>query len=499
MLQTSVYQSLYNEILTLVPSASTPAQQFLHHFSNRLQQYYVLIQETTLLTEAERNDLLDHIAHINQKLIESVELTYAGRPAKAYECISQIADRIQANTRKIQAGQSFYRMRKVEDSKEKRTIDHVGMFHIPFSLRSIVLTQRYSMPGYPCLYLGETSFACWEELGRPNLDSCMVSRVENTEPFVVWDLRVPDIREWEESKQQFINSLKRFPLVIACTFRTFNERAAFKPEYIVPQLLLELLQDNKEIHGIEYTSIHWEREPDEASSRPMLNLGIDKSYYSNIVIPVQNVTFGTEHCPELCRIFRITDPTCEEYERIQPTAQHSISPTTDTDRYHLSLFGRLEQKLKQTESKEIVEHAPMRVADLMIRAEEVYIKRFADSILPTIFYMREKDYTHTPIVEQAQVVGVFSENTVFKSLFNDENIHIDNTIRFEDIHEYIRIDRTSHNYMYVKPQDFISDVRQRFEREHQKNDRKDLILVTSDGKPEGEFCGILTSYDLIVR
>lgn len=492
MSETIDKKSLHNEMLKLVPSDSTPAQQFPRHLEYKLQDYLELIQGTTLIDGGEKDELLSHIKDINKYLIESVKLTYSGQPAKAYESISHVAERIKANTRQIAKNQSFYRMRRVEDSKEKRTMNHIGMFHIPFSLRSIVTTQRYSMPGYPCLYLGETSFACWEELGRPNLDSCMVSRVENHEPFTVWDLRIPDLNDWKDNTQM-LNCLRRFPLVIACTFKTHDDKAVFKPEYIIPQLLLELLQGNPHIDGIEYTSIHWEQNQKKDSVNQ--KLGLDKNDYSNIVIPVQDVTSGTEHCPKLCDLFHISDPTCEEYERIQPTFV-TRGKSSNSGKYKKSLFGRLEQKLKESDCFKITEN-PLQVCHKMIEAKKVYTMTFEGSILDAIHEMRKNDYTHTPIVEQSHVAGVFSENTVFKSLCIELEGPIGEELKFKDIERHVCIQKTSPIYMFVKPEDLMSDVRDRFEREHKKNDRKDLILVTTTGDSSGEFRGLLTSYDLI--
>ena len=35
------------------------------------------------------------------------------------------------------------------------------MLHIPFNKRELVKTQRFSISGVPCLYLGATSYVCW--------------------------------------------------------------------------------------------------------------------------------------------------------------------------------------------------------------------------------------------------------------------------------------------------------------------------------------------------
>ena len=45
------------------------------------------------------------------------------------------------------------------------------MFHIPYDKRNLVGNQRFSLSGLPCLYLGGSSYICWEELGRKDLSS----------------------------------------------------------------------------------------------------------------------------------------------------------------------------------------------------------------------------------------------------------------------------------------------------------------------------------------
>ena len=62
---------------------------------------------------------------------------------------------------------SFYRIRI---HKTNFTLSQQEFFHIPFNLRGKVKTQRFSIPGFPSLYLGTTIYVCWEELNRPNIN-----------------------------------------------------------------------------------------------------------------------------------------------------------------------------------------------------------------------------------------------------------------------------------------------------------------------------------------
>ena len=51
------------------------------------------------------------------------------------------------------------------------------MLHLPYSMRSKTGNYRFSIPGLPSLYLGNSSYACWLELGLPSASEFNVSPV----------------------------------------------------------------------------------------------------------------------------------------------------------------------------------------------------------------------------------------------------------------------------------------------------------------------------------
>ena len=107
------------------------------------------------------------------------------------------------------------------------------MFHIPYDKRSLVGNQRYSVTGLPCLYLGGSSYICWEEIGRKDLNTtnfCGYSIVEEVDMF---NMLLPSAISSEEQ-------LKRIVLILACSL-TAKRDDVFKPEYILPQCVLHSL------------------------------------------------------------------------------------------------------------------------------------------------------------------------------------------------------------------------------------------------------------------
>ena len=102
---------------------------------------------------------------------------YDGKPYKAYHSLedgllSDLKDFYEVlNIRNFWPRENFYRIRI---HKENFPIAIDNFFHIPFEKRGLVKTQRFSIPGFPSLYLGSSIYLCWEELNRPNI--CLLKK-----------------------------------------------------------------------------------------------------------------------------------------------------------------------------------------------------------------------------------------------------------------------------------------------------------------------------------
>ncbi len=79
--------------------------------------------------------------------------------------------------------QHLYRVRR----GTMQSFSKSELFHIPFEERYKVRTQRYSIPGLPCLYLGGSIWVCWEELARPPFHEMQISRFEAAGPIKLLD------------------------------------------------------------------------------------------------------------------------------------------------------------------------------------------------------------------------------------------------------------------------------------------------------------------------
>lgn len=341
---------LFKIMCELVPHKACNTEEFPQQLSASLARYISALGELKLTNESRSlyDDIVSNVETISNSINLAVKAVYEGKPAVAFDNIHSVVPGFLKLVQQVPIHSSFYRMRSVVNA-DKSTLSYKDMFHIPFSKRGVVSTQRYSIPGYPCLYLSEKIFGCWKELGQPDLDSCMVSRLTNERDLSVWDLRIPDKSKWNDLSI-FERNCSLFPLVIACMFRVKEVSAVFKPEYIIPQLLLQVILDNKTIDGIIYTSVH---NTNDFKFPDFVKI--------NYVFPVKEQKSGYTHCPQLCDIFRITKPTCEEYERIKHGSvigpdNYSIVIPEDVSRteakkhynYEMSLFRSIERNLEDT-------------------------------------------------------------------------------------------------------------------------------------------------------
>lgn len=210
----------------------------------------------------------------------------------------------------------MYRMRAPKHGPVSGGLSREQIFHVPFEQRHLVRNQRYSIAGLPCLYLGSSTWVCWEELGRPDLDRVFVSLFLFEEDVNVLDFQFPPREAWGRFKQaqdelknstrhkshatefsavygpRFIEDyIRLWPLIAACSIKRGIE-GSFHPQYIVPQMLLQWVCHREKVDGIRYFSTRIPR-----GGFP----------YSNLAFPTRIINYEGR-CSHLQKKFRLTDP-----------------------------------------------------------------------------------------------------------------------------------------------------------------------------------------------
>lgn len=244
-------------------------------------------------------------------------------------------DEYTPNVHTIQKGDFWYKIRKVEKTPFYERKD---FFHIPFEQREIIGNNRYSISGYPCLYLGKSIYTCWEELRRPKLSelSAIAFRVE--EPLKLLDMRL--IQMINSDEKEWYN-IRLLPYILASSIKVHVDEGNFKPEYIIPQLILHTVVKNNAYDGVIFTSTRRGMPCNKS------NIGI----YDNLAIPVSSCrTKG--YCRTLASHFYASMPIYYEHEYLQGHLCGDISNHSKS--YKNSVFYSLENILKSKPFNNII-------------------------------------------------------------------------------------------------------------------------------------------------
>ncbi len=244
----------------------------------------------------ERNQIL------RKGILSAIDAYYEGNPTKAYQTLSEALKKSHVTGYldkrfELPTETNLYRIR-IQDGNFP--LSKSELFHIPFDLRGKVQTQRYSIPGLPSLYLANSLYVAWEEMKRPGFSDIQSIRIVNNRPLTMLDLTTDayinnlHLENNEAYGWQLLYKVMTWPLVAACSVKVLNPSDTFKPEYIIPQLLLQWV--NKEtVVGIKYSSTH-------VSGNGNLHDGV----FYNLVIPVRTFDKDFGHCEQLKDMFRTT-------------------------------------------------------------------------------------------------------------------------------------------------------------------------------------------------
>lgn len=312
--------------------------EYLSKLKEILRNYYKYINNKKAFEEY---NVAKDIQELNDKIIKAIEEYYLGNISSAQDIIFEIikncidkdkysffmneldksyAFRGIAPFLELQSEEcdyneqanyelSFFKARKdtVNDRKD--------MVHIPLDMRSRVTTQRFSIAGLPCIYMGTTSYVCWLELLEPKYNEFNVSAFkfnDSGKKLKILNLVISQAlingmcsirnKSYKIEKELQREMLKIWPLVCATSFRVTEKNRNFKSEYIVSQLIMMNLR-KLNIDGVAYLS---KRVFDEFQYPQSVN----------IALPVFDIT-GNRY-GSICEDFDLTLPSnLDEFSKIK--------------------------------------------------------------------------------------------------------------------------------------------------------------------------------------
>lgn len=170
----------------------------------------------------------------------------------------------------------FFRIRAVGSQNKGIEDNAEELFHIPITKRQLISNERFSLSGFPTLYLATALPLAWQECGYPdkyywsefrysNLKELAGNNDMDTKKIRLLALYAPrEIAMWGmalkyNEPELWLTVVRRYlaiyPLILACSFVNANGGTPFKQEYIIPQMLMQWVYRHKrKCNGISYFS-----------------------------------------------------------------------------------------------------------------------------------------------------------------------------------------------------------------------------------------------------
>lgn len=338
---------------------------------NNLFDHYIKQIETL----PNKKEHLYHPAHANLEdikrvcglLIRAVNHYLNGFPSKAYSSFERAMTVLMDKPLKIYQKSvieqfenhngihytdddlKLFRVVSVNDNKP---YSRTRIFHTPYNLRSKVSTSRYSIAGYPSLYLGTTLALCCEETyinSDHNFALASLFQLERSIEYSNTNIRVIELgvkpqdflnlEDTNESRERHISRdllmdsdirsayLLWYPLIASCSYIRIDKSDPFAAEYIIPQLLMQWVrneislnkdEERDQLVGIRYFS---------CASIKASEMGF------NYVFPTSGKQKSPElpYCSVLLKAFRLTSPVyINEYDNLY-TCERKLIQSNDLD------------------------------------------------------------------------------------------------------------------------------------------------------------------------
>ena len=317
-MQEQAIQHLFNvhKDILLLPVEVESGNEVYNSLFCRWSKYIEMLKSTP-----ELSDCVSEAEFQAEQLKISIESYYSGDFVAADEAVKSILDNIvQRNDSHIitnltdlyidSESHQWFRARQGNKSKNFQRND---MRHVPYTLREKVGNTRYSISGIPCLYLGNSIYACYCETKKPIDDQMWVSRYVPQQPIRLLNLSttafelvnaaycIKELTKDSFTEEKYDNFIKEFfanwILQSACSVHVNRTSTpSFNEEYIIPQRLMIMLKKYN-LDGIMYFTVQ-----DKVSYTSPLSW-ISK----NIAIPAFDSISGT-YSKKIDSMFILSNP-----------------------------------------------------------------------------------------------------------------------------------------------------------------------------------------------
>ena len=132
-----------------------------------------------------------------------------------------------------------------------------------------------------------------------------------------------------------------------------------------------------------------------------------------------------------------------------------------------------------------------------VQANNIFTANLEDDALEVMKKMQQNTFTHVPVLENNKLIGIFSENTIFSYIVDNEALLLGDEIKIKEFEKFIPLDmHESEIFKFVSKDKLLYEVEDMFEEELRDNKRLSVIFITEAGKTTEKILGMITAWDI---
>ncbi len=140
---------------------------------------------------------------------------------------------------------------------------------------------------------------------------------------------------------------------------------------------------------------------------------------------------------------------------------------------------------------------PPNALHIAIPAQQIFTSTLAANAVEVMGTMYKNIYTHVPIIENNDMIGIFSENCILAYLVSAGEAIVTKDMTINDFKEFLPLSaHLGECFKFLPKNSSLSEVYNTFsEAIHQKK-RVGMVFITEHGKETEKPLGIITAWDL---
>ncbi|OJU13089.1 MAG: hypothetical protein BGN88_08655 [Clostridiales bacterium 43-6] len=142
---------------------------------------------------------------------------------------------------------------------------------------------------------------------------------------------------------------------------------------------------------------------------------------------------------------------------------------------------------------------PKLILDYAVKTANIFSVSLQDFVANVMREMRERGFSHIPVIKSGVVTGVFSENVIFQYIL-DHGMHELGDEPLSFFSDYLSLsNKSSVSYRFASRGTYFYEAEDLFEEASKHHERIAMIFITETGNENEKLLGIITPWDILAN